>query len=110
MPKAVLSFRYQELRTEAEKLAGGLQDLSKRATIYRQIFLASGGNHTFPLIAAHGALWAGGYFRFGLGLGSALSWQYLFEPKLRRRQLEKLFPSGRSVPAMLSAPLGWVGI
>ena len=85
-----LRFHYDQLQREATRLAGGLTDLSQRAAVYRHLFLASGGNHTFPLIAAHGALWAGGYFRFGLNLATALSWQYLGRPELRQRQLRKL--------------------
>ncbi len=87
---ADLPLAYHALRSEAETLAGNLTDLSRRATVYRHIFLASGGNHTFPLIAAHGALWAGGFFRFGMRLGAALSWQYFAKPDLRQQQLQKL--------------------
>lgn len=90
MSPEALQQRYDQLRFEAEQLTGGLADLSRRATVYRHLFLTSGGNHAFPLIAAHGALWAGGYFRFGMRLGSALAWQYLGQPELRRRQLQKL--------------------
>lgn len=81
---------YDQLQREAVQLAGGLTDLSQRATVYRHLFLTSNGNHTFPLIAAHGALWAGGYFRFGLKLGSILSWQYIGQRDMRRNQLRRL--------------------
>jgi hypothetical protein len=54
-------------------MAGGLRALAQRATVYHHLFAASGRNHVFPLIAAHGALWAGGYFRFGSKLGNWLS-------------------------------------
>lgn len=82
---------HDQLKAEATHLAGELTDLSRRAAVYRHLFLASGGNHAFPLIAAHGALWAGGYFRRGLGLGSLLSWQYGMQPELRQTQLRKLY-------------------
>jgi hypothetical protein len=82
--------RYNELTCEATRLAGSLPQLSQRATVYRHLFLASGRNHTFPLIAAHGALWAGGYFRWGLQLGKLLSWQYIGWSELRKQQLEHL--------------------
>lgn len=85
-----LAERYEALRVEATTLAGELTDLARRAAVYRHLFLASGGNHAFPLIAAHGALWAGGYFRMGLSLGRLLSWQYLSQPELRQVQLQKL--------------------
>lgn len=81
---------HRDLQAEGTTLAGGLSDLSQRATVYHHIYRASGGNHVFPLIAAHGALWAGGYFRFGLKLGKALSWQFAWNPRLRRKRLEQL--------------------
>lgn len=90
MADQCLQTAYDQLKNEATRLAGGLTDLSQRATVYHHIYRASGGNHVFPLIAAHGALWAGGYFRFALKLGRALSWQYGFQPRLRRRRLEQL--------------------
>ncbi|MDA0832811.1 MAG: hypothetical protein O2955_20760 [Planctomycetota bacterium] len=90
MTATILHHEYDRLKREATILAGALTELSQRATLYRQIFLESRGNHAFPIIAAHGALWAGGYFRFGMRLGSVLSWQYAWQPELRRRQLQKL--------------------
>lgn len=81
---------YEGLRSEAVVLAGGLTDLAQRATVYHHIYRASGGNHIFPLIAAHGALWAGGYFRAALGLGRRLSWQYIAQPALRAKRLRDL--------------------
>ena len=41
--------------------------------MYHHLFEHSGGNHIFPLIAAHGALWARGYFAFGTSLGRCLA-------------------------------------
>jgi hypothetical protein len=81
---------YAALRSEATRLAGGLRDLAQRATVYHHLFAASGGNHAFPLIASHGALWAGGYFRRALRLGDLLSWQYLASPVRRQAQLQSL--------------------
>lgn len=78
------------LTDEAVHLAGGPSDLSRRATVYHHLYRASGGNHVFPLIAAHGALWAGGYFRFALRLGRGLSWQYPLSARFRQSQLERL--------------------
>jgi hypothetical protein len=87
---ADLDHEFQRIRQEAERLAGGLQDLAQRATVYHHLFWASGGNHAFPLIAAHGALWAGGYFRFGRRLAEWLSWQFAWSPELRRQKLRQL--------------------
>jgi hypothetical protein len=71
-------------------LAGGLHDLSQRATVYHHLYQHSDGNHIFPLIAAHGALWAGRYFRFGMQLGQICSWQYPFSSFRRQEQMEQL--------------------
>lgn len=81
---------YLELRHEAEKLAGSNRDLAQRATVYHHLYHHSRGNHVFPLIAAHGALWAGGYFAFGIELGRWLSWLSLFSSTSRRRKRELL--------------------
>lgn len=81
---------YGQLIAEGTRLAGGLQDLAQRATVYHHIFAASGRNHVFPLIAAHGALWAGGYFRFGMKLGRWLSLPSAITLGRRRRLLEAL--------------------
>jgi hypothetical protein len=51
-----LAREYEALTREGTRLAGGLCDLAQRATVYHHLFRASGGNHAFPLIAAHGAL------------------------------------------------------
>ncbi len=75
-----LAAAYERWHDEAERLAGGLHDLAQRSTVYHHLFAASGRNHVFPLIAAHGALWARGYFRFGMRLGAWLSLPALVEP------------------------------
>ena len=81
---------YDALIREGTVLAGGLNDLSQRATVYRQLFRDSGRQHLFPLIAAHGALWARGYFRWGLGLARTLVWQYFYSHEVRTQQLAAL--------------------
>src|SRR5262245_5220688 len=67
---------YGFLHEEAVRLAGGLNDAEQRAATYRHLYRFSGGNHVFPLIAAHGALWSRNYFRAARRLATALSWQY----------------------------------
>jgi hypothetical protein len=89
MPHSNLFATRTALHEEARQLAGGLTDLAQRATVYHHLFRASDGNHVFPLIAAHGALWAGGYFRFGLRLGQWLSWSSVL-PRIRRQRLDQL--------------------
>jgi hypothetical protein len=74
------------LRREATALAGSLGDLAQRASVYHHMFEHSGGNHCFPLLAAHGALWASGYFRCGMRVGSIISWGHAAAGNDRRRR------------------------
>ena len=90
MNSAQLTAAFDEIKQEARELAGGLDDLTKRADIHRAIFKDSRGNHAFPLIAAHGALWGRGYFEFGLKLARVLSLQFVFHPELRRTRLAQV--------------------
>lgn len=85
-----LAVCYQQLKDEAEQLAGGKRDLAQRATVYHHLYHHSLGNHVFPLIAAHGALWANGYFAFGKRLGWWLSWLSSFSTNTRQRKRELL--------------------
>lgn len=57
------------LRAQAIALAGRPGHLVQRASVYHHLYRHSRGNHVFPLLAAHGALWASGYFRRGLRAG-----------------------------------------
>ena len=81
---------FEDLQADGLRLAGGLNDLSQRATVYHHVYKESGGNHVFPLIAAHGALWARSWFSFGMKLGKLLSWQYAFNSETRKNKLTKL--------------------
>jgi len=81
---------HDALRRDATRLAGGLSDLAQRAAVYHHLFEHSGRNHVFPLIAAHGALWAKGYFAFGMRLGTWLRWQYPLSRNKRARRMRKL--------------------
>ena len=54
-------------------MAGRTGDLVQRASVYHHLYAHSGGNHCFPLLAAHGALWASGYFRSGMRFGRAVA-------------------------------------
>lgn len=85
-----LRAEYERLREEGTRLAGGLTDLAQRATVYHSIYRESGGNHVFPLIAAHGALWAGGWFRFGMRLAVGLAWQHPLSSQKRRQKVQAL--------------------
>jgi hypothetical protein len=52
---------YQAIHADAVRLGGRLDDMTQRAVVYHHLFAISGGNFIFPLIAAHGALWARWY-------------------------------------------------
>lgn len=82
--------RREALLHEAQSLAGALHNLPQRAATYHHLYQDSQGNHIFPLIAAHGALWAKGYFRFGLKLGEILAWQDCFDPLRRAEKMATL--------------------
>ncbi|MGE7414297.1 hypothetical protein [Methylobacterium tarhaniae] len=81
---------YTAARHEAEVMAGASRDLAQRAMVYHHLFRHSGGNHAFPLLAAHGALWAGGYFARGERIGLGLSLSALHRPARRRARLAAL--------------------
>jgi hypothetical protein len=86
----VLREEYQRLTAEGVRLSGRLADVTQRAAVYHHVFFDSGRNHVFPLIAAHGSLWARGYFAWGLGVVEWLSWQYGLDPERRRAQLDSV--------------------
>lgn len=75
-PHQPLAECYDRWRREGERLAGGLREVARRAVVYRQVFRDSGGNHAFPLIAAHGACWSRGHFARGDRLGWWLAWPH----------------------------------
>lgn len=82
-----LGVRYEELKAKAELLAGDLHDIPRRVAILYKLFLHSGGNHTFSLMAAHGALWAYGYFEVGGRLGRLIGQRYFYNPTEKRYRL-----------------------
>jgi hypothetical protein len=82
-----LQTAYSALRTQATARAGRPSDLERRARLYRQLYRHSGGNHGFPLLAAHGSLWARGYFKLAEQAARVLSLGHLGAPELRQRRL-----------------------
>ena len=70
-------------------LAGDVDDLAQRALVYLYLFRTSGGNHTFPLLAAHGALWASCHFKRGMRISKFCARaQFLNEAHRTRRLAE----------------------
>jgi hypothetical protein len=82
-----LKERYAELKSEATDLAGGLEAIPRRVVILDHLYRDSGGNHAFSLIAAHGALWASGYFEVGGALGRFIARRYFYNPTERAYRL-----------------------
>jgi hypothetical protein len=78
---------YAGLKAEGERLAGDLLDIRRRAAILHNLYLESGENHTFSLIAAHGALWAYRYFEVGGRLGRTIAYRYFYDQAERAFRL-----------------------
>ncbi len=87
---------YQRFKNNATRLAGGSPDIIRRAALLHGIFLNSKGNHTFPQIALHGALWAAGFFETTRKLGTIIQWRYFYNSRERtyRMSLLKQFYEG----------------
>ena len=49
------------IHSDGLRLAGRRDDMRQRAVVYHHLYILSQGNFVFPLIAAHGALWARWY-------------------------------------------------
>lgn len=49
------------IRADAARLGGELDDMARRSVVYHHLYVTMGCNFIFPLIAAHGALWARWY-------------------------------------------------
>ncbi len=73
-----LQAEYANLQREAALLAGGLSDIPRRAMVLHHLYLDSGRNHIFSLIATHGALWAYRYFEVGGRLGRLIANRYFY--------------------------------
>jgi hypothetical protein len=81
---------YAQIHQRTTELAGGLEDIPRRAALLHGLYLESGENHTFPLIAAHGALWAYGYFEVGGKLGQLIGRRYFYNSRERAYRLSLL--------------------
>ena len=87
MDTSALRQRYEELKVEATKLAGGLLDIPRRVIILNDLYADSQGNHAFSLLAAHGALWSSGYFEVGGSLGRLIAHRYFYNSTERAYRL-----------------------
>jgi hypothetical protein len=73
MERESIDLEVERIRARATALAGTTGDLIQRASVYHHLYADSGRNHSFPLLAAHGALWASGYFRAGMRFGAIVA-------------------------------------
>lgn len=81
---------YEQFRAKGYALAGGICDFEQRACVYRHLYDDSGGRNVFPLIAAHGALWAAEYFAAGMRAARLCALPCLLIPGLRDRRIRAL--------------------
>ena len=78
---------YDRMKAETTQRVGGLEEIPRRAALLHGLYLDSGGNHTFPQIAAHGALWAYGFFEVGGSLGRFIARRYFYNGRERAYRL-----------------------
>jgi hypothetical protein len=86
-----LSAAYQAVRAEAVRVAGGPGDIPQRAAMLHSIFLDSGGNHAFPEVALHGALWAYGFYERRGAVSRMIAYRYFYDREERARRSYMLF-------------------
>ncbi|HZL86955.1 MAG TPA: hypothetical protein VFB96_01150 [Pirellulaceae bacterium] len=97
---------YQQFHQEGMRLGGEVDDVARRAAIFRHIYRHSGQNHVFPLIAAHATLWVRDYSLLGARLAWWLSWPYGVWPRWRRQRLaamEKFIAALREINRRICA-------
>ncbi len=86
-----LAAAYGEIRREAIRLAGGPGDMPQRVALLHSIFEDSGGNHAFPEVALHGALWAYGFYERRGSVSRAITYRYFYDRDERARRAYMLF-------------------
>lgn len=86
-----LTLAHQEIRHEAVRLAGGPGDMPQRVAVLHSIFVDSGGNHAFPKVALHGALWAYAFYQRRGFLSRMITYRYFYDREERARRAYMLF-------------------
>ena len=86
-----LAAAHDEIRAEAVRLAGGPGDMPPRVALMHSIFVDSGGNHVFPEVALHGALWAYGFYERRGTVSRMISSRYFYDREERARRAYMLF-------------------
>ena len=78
---------YDAIRAQATHLAGAPGDIARRVMVHHALYNDSSANHTFPLVALHGALWAAGFFETSGRLGDALRVRYFYDSRERAARM-----------------------
>lgn len=92
--------KLQALRAEAEECAGEPRSVVKRASHLLEIYHHSNGNHTFPLIALHGALWGHNFIQFSeTVLHGYFSVRWCHRPQEKQRRVSALWCYNNSILA-----------
>jgi len=82
---------YAAIRAQAERLAGGPGDMPQRVAHLHSVFVDSGGNHAFPEVALHGALWAYGFYERRGTVSRMIGYRYFYDRDERARRSYMLF-------------------
>jgi hypothetical protein len=86
-----LARAYAEIRADAVRLAGGPGDMPPRVALLHAIFVDSNGNHVFPEVALHGALWAYGFYERRGTVSRMIAYRYFYDGEERARRSYMLF-------------------
>ena len=86
-----LAGAYAEIRADAQRLAGGPGDMPQRVAFLHAIFADSYGNHAFPEVALHGALWAYGFYERRGTISRMIAYRYFYDADERARRSYMLF-------------------
>jgi len=86
-----LAETYRTIRAEAVRVAGGPADIPQRVALLHSIYVDSGGNHPFPEVALHGALWAYGFYERRGTVNRLINQRYFYDREERARRSYMLF-------------------
>jgi hypothetical protein len=81
---------YEAIQAVATQCAGEPGDILKRVLTHHELYLDSGGNHAFPLVALHGALWGAEFFETTGAIGNALRARYFYDATERKFRMAML--------------------
>ncbi len=90
MGNDALRAAYDAIKVDARKHAGQPSDIVQRVRAHHAIHLDSKGNHSFPLIALHGALWGYDFFEVTGKLGELISYRYFLDKDEKAKRLGML--------------------